>query len=208
MKPIAPIGAHCRINASMLIFRAAFLYFSVSERREVDRCDIPGRREGFFSKRISNGGCLSVGTICTGRVPQEGIVAGRMQCCLPAEAKDWHFRDAGCQLLKSLRTAKHSKLRHDSGHQQGVFLYNIGIGPCASANSRVDERQKRNSRSKLSPLHKSSSMFLVMIRVTSCSSPFSLSRLDGAASAAADAVLVSLYSRAVLDMNVSEEERP
>ena len=48
-------------------------------------------------------------------------------------------------------------------------------------------------------------MFLVMILVTSCSSPFSLSRLDGAASAAAEAVLVSLYSRAVLDMKVSEE---
>jgi len=50
-------------------------------------------------------------------------------------------------------------------------------------------------------------MFLVMILVTSCSSPFSLSRLDGAASAAADAVLVSLYSRAVLDMKVSEGGR-
>ena len=67
----------------MLIFRAAFLYFSDSERRDVDRCDIPGR-EGILQHGDFNGGCLSVGTTCTGRVPQEDIV----QHCLTAEAND------------------------------------------------------------------------------------------------------------------------
>ena len=67
----------------MLIFRAAFLYFSDSERRDVDRCDIPGR-EGILQQGDFNGGGLSVGTICTARVPQEEIV----QHCLIAEANN------------------------------------------------------------------------------------------------------------------------
>jgi len=37
----APNGAYWRIMALILIFLAAFRYFSDSERREVDRWDIP-----------------------------------------------------------------------------------------------------------------------------------------------------------------------
>lgn len=43
-------------------------------------------------------------------------------------------------------------------------------------------------------------MFFVMIRVTSCSSSFNLSKFEPPAALAA---LVSLYNRAVFDMNVS-----
>ena len=50
-----------------------------------------------------------------------------------------------------------------------------------------------------SPRQRSSSMFLVMIRVTSCSSSFSFSIFE----LAALAVLVSWYRRAVLLINVS-----
>lgn len=49
MKATAPSGAYWRIIALMLIFLAAFLYFSDSDRRDVDRCDIPRRRRQFFS---------------------------------------------------------------------------------------------------------------------------------------------------------------
>jgi len=55
--------------------------------------------------------------------------------------------------------------------------------------------------SRESPLHSSSSIFLVMILVTSCRSSFSLSRPDDAALA----VRVSRYSLAVFDINVSEK---
>lgn len=50
-----------------------------------------------------------------------------------------------------------------------------------------------------SPRQRSSSIFLVIIRVTSCKSSFSLSRFE----LAAFAVRVSWYSRAVLLINVS-----
>lgn len=55
-----------------------------------------------------------------------------------------------------------------------------------------------NLRSSESPLHNNSSMFLVMILVTSCSSSFNLSRLDPPAT-----LRVSWYSLAVFDINVS-----
>ena len=57
----------------------------------------------------------------------------------------------------------------------------------------------QSSRSSESPLHSSSSIFLVIILVTSCRSSFSLSKLEDAAFA----VRVSRYSRAVFDINVS-----
>jgi hypothetical protein len=41
MNAMAANGAYWRIMALMLIFLAAFRYFSDSERREVDRWDIP-----------------------------------------------------------------------------------------------------------------------------------------------------------------------
>jgi hypothetical protein len=41
MKSIAPKGAYCRSMALKLMFRAALRYFSDSERRELDKCDIP-----------------------------------------------------------------------------------------------------------------------------------------------------------------------
>ncbi len=41
MKTMAASGAYCRIIAETLIFRAALRYFSDSERRDVDRWDIP-----------------------------------------------------------------------------------------------------------------------------------------------------------------------
>lgn len=44
MKPTAPSGAYWRIIALMLIFLAAFRYFSDSDRRDVERCDIPSWR--------------------------------------------------------------------------------------------------------------------------------------------------------------------
>lgn len=40
---IPPTGAHLRISASMLIFRAAFLYFTDSERSDVERLDMRSR---------------------------------------------------------------------------------------------------------------------------------------------------------------------
>jgi hypothetical protein len=39
--PIAPSGAYLRSMAWKLMFRAAFRYFSDSERSEVERWDIP-----------------------------------------------------------------------------------------------------------------------------------------------------------------------
>ena len=48
--------------------------------------------------------------------------------------------------------------------------------------------KSENSLSKLSPLHKSSSIFFVIILVTSCKSSFNRSKLDPAV---ADAVRVS-----------------
>jgi hypothetical protein len=42
MNATAANGAYWRIIALILIFLAAFRYFSDSERREVDRWDIPG----------------------------------------------------------------------------------------------------------------------------------------------------------------------
>lgn len=60
-----------------------------------------------------------------------------------------------------------------------------------------------NVLSRLSPLHRSSSIFFVMILVTSCNSLFKRSMPPELESAAAVAVRVSRYSRAVLDMNVS-----
>ena len=39
---IAPNGAYCRSMALKLMLRAALRYFSDSDRREVDKCDIPG----------------------------------------------------------------------------------------------------------------------------------------------------------------------
>lgn len=41
MNTMAASGAYCRIIAETLIFRAALRYFSDSERREVDKWDIP-----------------------------------------------------------------------------------------------------------------------------------------------------------------------
>jgi hypothetical protein len=58
------------------------------------------------------------------------------------------------------------------------------------------------ARSSESPRQSSSSMFLVMIRVTSCSSLFSVSR----APPPALAVRVSWYNLAVFDMKVSEAQ--
>lgn len=60
-----PSGAYCRNMAWMLMFRAALRYFSDSDRRDVDRCDIPAgpfplaqvektRRTGRTVKRISS----------------------------------------------------------------------------------------------------------------------------------------------------------
>lgn len=87
-KAIPPTGAHFRNIAWRLILRAALRYFADSDRSEVDKVDMPGRRVS--------------------------ILARSTEC---------------------------------------------------------------DSRSKLSPRHNRSSMFLVMIRVTSCSSAFILSRL-------------------------------
>lgn len=42
-KPIPPIGAHLRISASRLMFRAALRYLADSDRRDVESCDIPAR---------------------------------------------------------------------------------------------------------------------------------------------------------------------
>ena len=39
---MAASGAYLRIIACTLMFLAAFLYFSDSERKDVDKCDIPG----------------------------------------------------------------------------------------------------------------------------------------------------------------------
>jgi hypothetical protein len=50
---------------------------------------------------------------------------------------------------------------------------------------KKEHRETPNSLSNESPLHKSSSMFLVMIRVTSCSSLFNLSKFDDPAVSAA-----------------------
>jgi hypothetical protein len=41
IKIMAARGAYCRIMALKLMLRAALRYFSDSERRELDRCDIP-----------------------------------------------------------------------------------------------------------------------------------------------------------------------
>jgi hypothetical protein len=57
-----------------------------------------------------------------------------------------------------------------------------------------------SARSSESPRHKSSSIFFVIILVTSCRSSFNLSRPEPLA---AVAVRVSRYSRAVFDMKVS-----
>ena len=65
---------------------------------------------------------------------------------------------------------------------------------------------RQHARSSESPLHRSSSMFFVMILVTSCSSPFNVSRFEPVADADAEAVRVSLYNRAVFDMKVSVVE--
>ena len=83
-------------------------------------------RGGFFSNGISMVNAPSTGTICTGRVSQEEV--GWVQCCLTAEAGDWHFREARCQVLKAPRTAKQSESRHKSGHEQGVSLDTIRYG--------------------------------------------------------------------------------
>lgn len=52
-RAIAPIGAYWRIMALRLMFRAAFRYFSDSERSEVERCDIP---EGLVKQGLNEGG--------------------------------------------------------------------------------------------------------------------------------------------------------
>jgi len=61
-------------------------------------------------------------------------------------------------------------------------------------------RQAKALLSSESPRQRSSSIFFVIIRVTSCSSSFSLSKFELPAALAA---LVSRYNRAVFDMNVS-----
>jgi hypothetical protein len=109
----APNGAYCRMSAWMFIFLAALRYLSDSERKEVDKCDIPVKCQGMKEEPIESPHLLS----------------------------------------------------------------------------------------NESPLHKSSSMFLVMIRVTSCNSLFNLSKFDDPAVSAAR---VSWYSRAVFDIKVSE----
>lgn len=109
----APKGAYCRMSAWRFTFLAALRYFSDSERKEVDRCDIPAK----------------------------------------------------CQGMKE------------------------------------ELAESQRSLSNESPLHRSSSIFLVMMRVTSCKSLFILSKFDDPAALAAR---VSWYSRAVLDMKVSE----
>jgi len=58
--------------------------------------------------------------------------------------------------------------------------------------------RRKNLLSSESPRHNNSSIFFVIILVTSCRSSLSLSRLDPAVAAR-----VSWYSLAVLDMNVS-----
>ena len=78
------------------------------------------------------------------------------------------------------------------------------ISASEQVNSIPKQDCETNALSKESPRHNNSSMFLVMILVTSCKSPFSLSRFDSDELAAAVAVRVSWYSRAVFDMNVSE----
>ena len=45
MSATAPSGAYWRIIALMLIFLAAFRYFSDSERNDVDRWDIPNNAD-------------------------------------------------------------------------------------------------------------------------------------------------------------------
>jgi hypothetical protein len=60
------------------------------------------------------------------------------------------------------------------------------------------ETTSEHLRSSESPRHNNSSIFFVIILVTSCRSSLSLSRLDPAFAAR-----VSWYSLAVLDMNVS-----
>src|SRR6267154_446783 len=64
-----------------------------------------------------------------------------------------------------------------------------------------ESRGSQHSLSNESPLHKSSSIFLVMFRVTSCNSLLNMSKFDDPAGSAAR---VSWYSRAVFDMKVSE----
>jgi hypothetical protein len=39
--PMPPTGAHFRIKSSRLMFRAALRYLADSDRREVDRVDMP-----------------------------------------------------------------------------------------------------------------------------------------------------------------------
>lgn len=112
IKSNAPKGAYCRIMALKLMLRAALRYFSDSERREVDKCDIPKK------KNMYHPSCL--------------------------------------------------------------------------------ETTSEHLRSSESPRHNNSSMFFVIILVTSCRSSLSLSRPDPA-----PAARVSWYSLAVLDMNVS-----
>lgn len=115
MKMTAPIGAYWRSIAWMLMFRAALRYFSDSDRREDERCDIP---------------------------------------------EEWNA------------------LQHI-----------------------VNSDSIEHVLSSESPLHSNSSMFLVIMRVTSCRSSLSLSRFE---LPAAFAVRVSWYSRVVLPMKVSE----
>jgi hypothetical protein len=54
MRSIAPKGAYCRIMALKLMLRAALRYFSDSERSEVDKCDIPRRK----NKSIVTASCI------------------------------------------------------------------------------------------------------------------------------------------------------
>ena len=53
MNAIAATGAYCLIMASTLILRAALRYFSDSDRKEVDKCDIP--RKAVRTARIEKG---------------------------------------------------------------------------------------------------------------------------------------------------------
>ena len=69
--------------------------------------------------------------------------------------------------------------------------------------SLTQGRQAKALLSSESPRQRSSSIFFVIIRVTSCSSSLSLSKFELPAALAA---LVSLYNRAVFDMNVSLAE--
>ena len=67
-----------------------------------------------------------------------------------------------------------------------------------NATASCPETTPEHLRSSESPRHSNSSIFFVIILVTSCRSSLSLSRLDPAFAAR-----VSWYSLAVLDMNVS-----